>query len=74
MSWKPIDTAPKDGTHILLRLTDCDNPKPIVIEGWWDENTYYHVDKWSVVTLAVHGCGCCGYNDHKPDGWMELPA
>src|SRR5690554_1963838 len=29
--WQAIDTAPKDGTHLLLLTADGEH-----VEGWWD--------------------------------------
>lgn len=31
--WRPIETAPKDGTNILLLTSDFG-----AVEGWWDKN------------------------------------
>jgi hypothetical protein len=59
--WKSIKTAPKDGTHILLAVEGK------VIEGWWEG------ERWEVVWLSCHGCGCCGSSNDKPDGWMTKP-
>lgn len=59
--WQPMDTAPKDGTHVLLRIIGREY-EPSVIEGWWD------YDSWDVVRLDSHGCGCCGGRD----GYLPL--
>ena len=55
--WKPIGTAPKDGTRIR-RLVN-----KYAIEAHFDDERYYEI-KWYVVTLPVHGCGCCSYENN----------
>lgn len=62
--WKTMDTAPKDGTHVILRVEGK------VIEGWWDASW----PRWDVVWLSAHGCGCCGSVNDAPDGWMPMPS
>jgi hypothetical protein len=34
MDWQPIETAPKDGTHILIY---CPEEKRIVSSWWWNQ-------------------------------------
>lgn len=58
--WQPIESAPKDGTHILLFI------EGYTIEGWWGRN------RWNVARLSDHGCGCCGGDNDPPTHWQEL--
>lgn len=61
--WMPIETAPKDGTPILIYAEDC------VIEA----SCLKEYQRWDVVRLDVHGCGCCGGPSPKPTHWMPRP-
>lgn len=66
--WKTMDTAPKDGTHIILL---CEGQ---AIEGYWSENFYKpERSQWEVAKLSSHGCGCCGWDNEEPTGWFPLP-
>lgn len=67
MSWKPIESAPKDGTSIILLIDGS------VIEGQWLVTGYRPKGIWEVVTLDSHGCGCCSDNNSDPTHWMPLP-
>jgi hypothetical protein len=62
MNWQPIETAPKDGTHILLFIEDQ------AIEAWWDDSW----DEWSTAYLSSHGCGCCSSSNETPTHWAVL--
>lgn len=63
MTWQPIETAPKDGTSILLFIEGQ------VIEGQWGD-----WEDWSVACVSSHGCGCCSSDNEAPTHWMPLPA
>lgn len=67
MKWLPIETAPKDGTSILLLIEDS------AIEGSWYAPSYGE-PYWAPVVLSSHGCGCCGYADDPPTHWRPLPT
>ena len=61
--WQPIDTAPKDGTSVLIAFVEKGHPqKPFVGEaefrgtGWWWPNDY----EGGCITPA-------------PTHWMPLP-
>jgi hypothetical protein len=61
--WQPIETCPRDGTHILLFMEDN------ITEG------YYHSgsNEWKGSQLSEHGCGCCGCPNEAPTHWQPLP-
>lgn len=68
--WQPIETAPKDGTELLLyerreRLIDDDFIEvDYVFTGWWNKESY------------INACWECLEYDafsHNPTHWMPLP-
>ena len=68
MTWQPIETAPRDGTHILVLMEGA------VIEAWWETGFEEWLGNWDCVTLPSHGCGCCYSSNAEPTHWMPLPA
>jgi hypothetical protein len=68
MEWQPIETAPKDGTWILVTGGDI---------GYnWDGDTIpavttaqWHYKSWQ---MAWFDSGCLGEYDN-PTHWMPLP-
>jgi hypothetical protein len=79
MIWQTIETAPKDGAHVLLLIPDYEyggysihDKKPInvAIEGWWDID----IEEWRVAILPSHGCGCCAGSNDNPTHWMPIPG
>jgi hypothetical protein len=70
MEWRAIESAPRDGTHVLLLVDEYS------IEGWWVvREDYYGNDRsaWQPATLDWHGCGCCQGSEPEPTHWMPLP-
>lgn len=71
MNWQPIETAPMDGTHILVSYEGQG-----ITEAWYevekssDGEIYYQ--EWEALKLGQHGCGCCSYKDEDPTHWMPL--
>lgn len=59
--WQPIETAPKDGTVVLL--AGC--RKPVAAAWLEDEIDYWHVDDNKRGPFALRGPG--------PTHWMPLP-
>jgi hypothetical protein len=61
--WQPIETAPKDGTWILLWWGDR------TVEGHWLDNshTQFPWAGWKLRSMVVHNPA------HKPTHWMPLP-
>lgn len=60
--WKPIADAPRDVSILLLIGS-------YAIEGYWDDDE----DKWEVIDLPSHGCGCCSSENPEPTHWAPLP-
>jgi hypothetical protein len=63
MKWNPIETAPKDGTKIILWSADGAST------GWWEN----FEDDWVSATGA---CGWENYAQYLRDvtHWMPLPV
>lgn len=72
MSWQPIETAPKDGTPIILAgQVDSDNGLiPTVVAGYFYEDgegwEYPHTHHFAVSTLDDAGIDILTH-------WMPLP-
>ena len=73
MEWQPIETAPKDGTPILLYVPV--NGRMIAIEGEWGKypDCGEGEEGWRLVRANCHGCGCCASQDGMPTHWLPLP-
>ena len=61
--WRPIETAPRDGTHLLL----FDDRDRMLIEadiaiGWWQDGEWRD---WGDI-------GCSGLFPYEPTHWMPL--
>jgi hypothetical protein len=76
MEWKPIETAPKDGTAVRLKTTKGHkvNARWVLdgdYEGWWATDEGKHPKCWS-------DGGCWQSNADEvpsamPIGWRPLP-
>jgi hypothetical protein len=69
-NWKPISSAPKDGTPILGR---CGYDKPYSTEyavvQWHRPMCSWHAGWWRLVE-----CGACAEDDEwEPEEWIEIP-
>lgn len=62
--WQPIETAPKDGTRIILWWGD------LSVFGWWLDNTNTRTPwaGWRAPSLVTVPYGC------KPTHWMPMPT
>ncbi len=56
--WQPIETAPKDGTHILIHYKNWLGCENLVVSAYYDENE----ETW----IHVLGSG-------DADNWQPLP-
>jgi hypothetical protein len=69
MNWQPIETAPKDGTDILVCF-DCASVLVAHI-AWWCDLTDGDVGWWSYVRGSVTQEMLDGYR--APTHWIPLP-
>jgi len=63
--WQPIETAPKDGTAILLWCPPDDGWESFIVQGWYesgiyDRRFYNAVDENPLMPQPTH--------------WMPLPT
>lgn len=61
--WRPIETAKRDGTHVLLYTTSF-NGEWLTIEGWYFSSPKEIDDGWET-EFGFHG---------EPTHWMPLPS
>ncbi|MBX3605328.1 MAG: hypothetical protein KF788_08655 [Piscinibacter sp.] len=76
--WRPMKTAPNDGTAVLLLIVDGEHPlqdeNPSVsigsfgVEGGPESDPTWHFAGWS----WHHDCYCRGAGE--PRGWLPLPS
>jgi hypothetical protein len=70
--WQPIETAPKDGTYILLY--ESDQSRPVKMGCWLDSEhkrngqVIHSAQRWSYGIIWVFG----GDNPN-PTHWMPIP-
>ncbi|HBD33151.1 MULTISPECIES: hypothetical protein [unclassified Cupriavidus] len=78
-AWQPIETAPKDGTEILL----CRDER-VTSGAWgeWEETTSeYHSTTGEYLGKSVQDCGASWWSwdggftqEAPPTHWMPMPA
>ena len=74
MEWQPIETAPKDGTYLLLYFPEL--RQPVSIEHWSNVvhtnhgKETYRREGWSSPTILIPPGG----KSFLPTHWMPLPA
>lgn len=69
MKWQPIETAPKDGTSIILRcgsrVTVGDWISPEMVPNWEGDDFEAHWQSWDGGFIAN--------SEHDATQWMPLP-
>lgn len=65
--WKPIETAPKDGTEVLLLLEESSRYYSGCVVSYFDGGEWRDPLHEDDAELSHSGCG-------KPTHWMPLPT
>lgn len=72
-SWELIETAPKDGSYILLWGPSWNRPQ---LGCWWDEEVFEHgiskrkIQRWMTASIfSVYG----GDKEHGFTHWHFIP-
>ncbi len=70
--WLPVETAPRDGSPVLLWIEDRDAPPiyPVTV-GVWSVDHLDGARFWHVFSKAFDGSSA--YFDDHVRGWMPLP-
>lgn len=71
MEWKPIETAPKDGTHVLCYDPSHDEAKVYVVKYEPALKSFYNSCNRPERWIEASGEG---YFLWEPTHWMELPS
>lgn len=64
--WQPIETAPKDGTGILVSFFNFNGLHSFIALAWYSESE----EGWRA--MSEHGYG--PMDTVEPNFWMPLPA
>ncbi len=80
--WRPIETAPKDGSHIIVRTLDGSSFTAAYVPGFLDSQdndcwawvalSDFHPDDWTGGTCWEVNAD--GGRSQNPVAWMPLPA
>jgi hypothetical protein len=72
--WQPIETAPRDGTHVLLYIPYTD--RPLIVVGYQEKLPDHIADMQMEWSWKCAEAGAWAEDDSyagQPTHWMPLP-
>lgn len=72
MTWRPMDTAPRDGTRILIAVDERET-KDVFIAIWWDDIETDDPDMTLEPAWMVEASDGDAQWFDAPLGWQPLP-
>lgn len=69
--WKPIETAPRDGTRV--RLGHDESPQSMKVETFSKVTGAYHNGQWELSAFFMVPHGRMVILSNSPTHWMPLP-
>lgn len=76
MNWQPIDTAPKDGTRVLLRIEYSDVPLIAYFKDYGHGGQWHAETEHYTVSCGAYCYGGSVSDDGRisPTHWASLPG
>lgn len=70
MKWQTMETAPKDGTRILVHSNEFYHDSEMAVVYWKELKTYHGIyGNWEVTCFGGHDAE----SEVEPTHWMPLP-
>jgi hypothetical protein len=70
MSWRPMNTAPRDGTHILIAFGQDWTSSAVYVRADGDNFPWKFIDSQGEGRPVLNGARD---DEYGPSGWMPLP-
>lgn len=74
MTWQPIDTAPRDGTRVLLWFSCFKDGQQVQFGSWLDSEERKYGKVTRITQCWIGEFYTMSLEKREPSYWMPLPA